>query len=88
MEDSGFDKFIQHDGKEYYVTGTYTSRYVDDSFSHEFGVEHRGHHEVEDFEIETISLDTPDGSVDLDWPVISQDLRDAVTEEIMGMEVC
>lgn len=83
-----FDKFIRHDGREYYVTGQYTTRYVDDSFSHEFGIEHRGHYEVEGFEVETISEETSEGPIDLNWETIGDSLREAVKEAIMEMEVC
>ena len=34
-------------GQEVYVVADIDVKYVDDSFSHEFGVERRGHYEIE-----------------------------------------
>jgi hypothetical protein len=45
------------DEKEYYVEGTFTKRFVDESFSHAFGIAERGHYEVDELIIDTVMLD-------------------------------
>ena len=56
-----FEKDIVVHGTQYLVVGSYSERIVDDSFSHEFGVQRCCHAEIENIELEYCAMVDPDG---------------------------
>ena len=81
-----FEKEINYRGRSYMVMGSFTARWADQSFSHEFGIEERGRWEVDDFTVECISLLTSEGPADLDWKNLDKDLKEYITDEILQLE--
>lgn len=80
-----FDKNIEVGGVIYSVQGSYSDRYVDDTFSHEFGVEKCGHYKVDRITIESVYYEDSDGG-DHEIPYDSF-LWAKIEEELMGVLV-
>jgi len=57
VEIKSFEELVNVKGVEYYIKGRYWEKFVDTSFSHAFGIERRGHYEVEDIQIEEVFID-------------------------------
>lgn len=80
-----FDRDISIRGIQYRITGTYSEKWVDDSFSHEFGVHHCGHNEIQDVEIECVTVVDQDGGEAEIYP--DSFLKAEIIEELSGVLV-
>lgn len=75
-----FERDIEVQGGQYFVTGNYDIKYEDASFSHEFGVEHRTEVIIENVEIEYVAMVDQDGEEKELIP--DQKLREMLVESV------
>jgi len=75
-------------GMKYYVQGVFSCVWVDDSFSHEFGVHRCGHYEVVDVDVYRIEQINGDDCFQVDWNLLDADVKEFVTDKIKQEAVC
>lgn len=80
-----FDRDIEIHGVQYRINGTFNERYIDESFSHEFGIHRCGHYEISDVEIDCVAVVDQDGGEAEVYP--DTFLKAAIIEELNGILV-